>query len=466
MLATWAATEPSETPVPPLTAHTTLLSTAKNQIRALRSALWLRPALMSVSAFAAALISVWVGAAFPDLVQGMIVQVDDGAVRELLRVMAGSMMTVATVTLSVLILVLSLAAGQASPRAVPELMADPATQNALGTFLSSFVFAITALLAFGFSGTTGASRSIVMVIAVILVANAIRYLVQWIHHVANTLKITQVINRVHRQGEIVLDSYLSNPDDVNTAPVPIPEPAPEHSRRLIHASGAGYVQLVDTTTLESLVRDRDIAVRLVVHEGDFVHHAKPTMYVIGEKDISPELAVELAATLVVGSERSSEGDPLLAIELLAEIACRALSQSINDSKTALMCIGYLEALLARAAVVPPGRYPAPVVADGRITLDPPDFAAMIERAFRPVARDGADKAEVLMAVIGAHDALARICQPAYRPVIGAEYLRVVQYGLAKLSLEIDRQALQEAASGVDALVSDSPSSRPVSAAAQ
>jgi len=59
------------------------------------------------------------------------------------------MLTITTVIMSAVMLVLSVAAGHASPRAVPELMADPITQRTLGTFLATFVFAFVGLVVIG-----------------------------------------------------------------------------------------------------------------------------------------------------------------------------------------------------------------------------------------------------------------------------------------------------------------------------
>src|SRR3546814_3439390 len=111
------------------------------------------------------------------------------------------MLTVATVTLSVLMLVLNLAAAQVSPRAVPEVMADQVTQNALGTFLATFVYSLTALLLLGFGAVSGPGLTLVVFGALLLALNAVRYLVQWSHHVAEVLKVNRMIHRIHRSEE-------------------------------------------------------------------------------------------------------------------------------------------------------------------------------------------------------------------------------------------------------------------------
>src|SRR3546814_6083742 len=82
------------------------------------------------------------------------------------------MLTVATGTLSVHMLVLNLAAGQVSPRAVPEIMADRVTQNAMGTFLGTFVYALSALLLLGFEVVARSGVSLLFLGALLMMLNA------------------------------------------------------------------------------------------------------------------------------------------------------------------------------------------------------------------------------------------------------------------------------------------------------
>src|SRR3546814_18450898 len=82
----------------------------------------------------------------------------------------------------------------------------------------------------------------------------------------------------------------------------------------------------------------------------------------------------LRATVVIGFERSREGDPRLGFELLAEIACRSMSPAVNDPQSARACVDYLGALLAAAGSRPPADYPPSHSAAGR--------AAFVRRAVR------------------------------------------------------------------------------------
>lgn len=416
----------------------TLLPRVKNEIRRVRTALWFRPgAFCLVAAVAAALLAT-VDGLMPEAVLEWLPEVGVADVQELLKLLAGSMLTVATVTLSVLMLVLSLAAGQASPRAVPEIMADPVTQNALGTFLATFVYALTALLLFGFGVVGEGGAALVFFGALFMVLNAVRYLVQWIHHVAEILKVNRMIHRIHRQASAVLETYLGSDPTAGCDPLPRGGGSPETQE--LKSKATGYVQLIDATRIHGLACEHGLAVELCVQEGDFVHPGRPLMRVRGG-GIGEEASDVLRAAVVIGFERSHEGDPRLGFELLAEVACRALSPGINDPQSALACVEHLGALLTIAGDKGPGEYPPEKSPDGRVQFQRCSFEAMLERAFRPIMRDGAGNAEVIIAIMQILRELMQIADPAYRRAIAAEAARAQAFGQEKLLLEADRAAL-------------------------
>ena len=429
-----------------------MLATVKSDLREMRSSLWFRPAAYCVLAVLAVVACATGDLYVPEALHAWLPASDVEAVKTLLGLLAGSMMTVTTVTLSVLMLVLSLVAGQASPRAVPELMADSVTQNVLATFIASFVFALAALLLMGFGFVSELEARLVFIGSVVVSILAVRYLVQWVHHIAETLKLNQIIARVHDQALAVLEAYLPPPDADPADAAPAGDATERADGDVLPAAATGYVRYIDREALGELAGRHGLHVRLMTREGDFLHPRLPVMTVWGLAGVDDDVAAALQASVVVGPERSSAGDPLLGIELLVEIACRALSPGINDAKTALTCVDYLGSLLGRAVAVPPDRYPPPLSAEGRLRWEPPTFEAMLERAFRPIIRDGAGVAEVVNAILGRLEDLARTAAPGHLAAIAEEGGRALDYGLLELPLERDRREVQRVAARLSATV--------------
>jgi uncharacterized membrane protein len=413
----------------------------KNEIRAVRTALWFRPTAFCILAVLAALLLATVGSLLPYGVFGWLPDVQVGAVQDLLKLLASGMLTVATVTLSVLMLVLSIAAGQASPRTVPEVMADPVTQNALGTFLATFVYSLTALLLFGLEAVEGPGVTLVFFGALLLAVNAVRYLVQWIHHVAESLKVNRIVHRVHRQATAVLDAYLAENEAAPADSTKLPAQSGQEPIEL-RPEATGYVQLIDARQLQQIAEELELEVEVCLQEGDFIHPQGLLMKVLGDRAGDEGVLGALRATVVIGFERSHEGDPRLGFELLAEVACRALSPGINDPQTALVCINYLGSLLARAGKAPAQDYPAATSPDGRVRYRRADFAALLERALRPVVREGAGSAEVICAVLQCLADLASSVSTDHLDELLVEARRAEAFGEASLCLKEDKEALQ------------------------
>lgn len=413
-----------------------LFPVLKNELRTVRTALWFRPSAYCIVAALAAALLATLGNLLPQGSLTWLPEVEIATVRDLLKLLASGMLTVATVTLSVLMLVLSLAAGQASPRAVPEVMADPVTQNALGTFLATFVYALAALLLFGFEAVSRSGVTLLFFGALILVLNAVRYLVQWIHHVAEVLKINRIMHRVHRQGRTVLETYLAGTPEERCAEARTGTGDPQ----LIRPENTGYIQLIDASRLHDLACEEDLVIRLHVQEGDFVHPHRRLMEVRGG-ELDEDVVRMLQAAVVIGFDRSHEGDPRFGFELLAEVACRALSPGINDPQSALASVEYLGSLLGIAGARSAVDYPPECTPDGRVQFLNPDFAALLERAFRPVMRDGAGKAEVMFAIMGIVKDLVADAQPEYLECLLDEARRAESLGKAALQLDADKQTL-------------------------
>ena len=62
-----------------------------------------------------------------------------------------------------------------------------------------------------------------------------------------------------------------------------------------------------------------------------------------------EIVAALQAAYHIDRHRTVEQDPAFGIRQIVDMALRALSPGINDTTTAVMCVDYLTAILARLA---------------------------------------------------------------------------------------------------------------------
>ena len=112
--------------------------------------------------------------------------------RQILTTLAGAVITVVGVVFSIMIVTLTLASTQFGPRMLRNFIRDRGTQLTLGTFVATFIYATLVLISIG-----GSSGSFVphlsITVAVSLVAVSMGVLIYFIHHIATSIQLPQVI---------------------------------------------------------------------------------------------------------------------------------------------------------------------------------------------------------------------------------------------------------------------------------
>lgn len=408
----------------------------KNFVLEVRSGLWFRPAIYSlVGAILAAVISLFDAHGYVPAASF----VSEQSVVDLLRFMASGVLTVITVTVSVLMLVLSIAAGNASPRALPEIMADPVTQNTLGTFMAALVFSIGGMIALEVRDLSPGAISAVCVVALVLLAAVLKYLIQWIDHVASAIKINRIVERIYTNTANVLKSFLATREkDEDCVDYDRPD---DLKRRDVVLPAVGFIKFIDMGELDAHAKKIDAWIEIDAHEGDFTNGVNALMRVYSHDDVDDETCEEIYQLIVIGPERTATGDPLLGFELLAEVASRALSPGINDPQTAIVTIRYLGALLGQASTVSKKDFPKRQTKNGRVRCKRQTFEDMLKRAVRAVAKDARDKPEVLIMIAEMLQDLSKTVHRDHASAFEPELQTLEACAESDAMLESDRDAV-------------------------
>jgi uncharacterized membrane protein len=118
----------------------------------LRSSLWFVPGIMATVAVTLALVMLrlddwwtpeWAGEV------GWIYSRSAGGARDLLSTVASSMITIAGLTFSILVVALQLASAQFGPRVLRNYMSDRGSQVVLGTFIATFLYCLMVMRTIG-----------------------------------------------------------------------------------------------------------------------------------------------------------------------------------------------------------------------------------------------------------------------------------------------------------------------------
>ncbi len=273
----------------------------------------------------------------------------DGA-RGMLSTIAGSMMTVVGVTLSMTLVTLALASSQYSSRILRNFIRDRVTQFVLGLFAGTYCYCLIVLRTIRGGDEGGFVPGLAVLFGVILAIFGISVLIYFIHHIATSIQASNIIASVADETMSVIDRlYPEDAVSLTSVDVRAEDEAPA-GWRAINSEQDGYIERIDFRRMQELAEIHNAAVRIESGIGDFVVRGAPLLTVPPEVAANEELADSLVAAIEVGRHRTIDQDAGFGIRQLVDIALRALSPGINDTTTAVMCIDYLTAIMARLAV--------------------------------------------------------------------------------------------------------------------
>jgi uncharacterized membrane protein len=118
----------------------------------------------------------------------------------------------------------------------------------------------------------------------------------------------------------------------------------------VAARKAGYIETIDEDTILEFARKHQTIVRMERGIGEFVVEGAPLMSVTHQDGLDDETVAHLNSVYVISRHRTVQQDVGFGIRQIVDIAMKALSPGINDTTTAVMCVDYLGAILARLAV--------------------------------------------------------------------------------------------------------------------
>ena len=353
--------------------------------------IWFRASLYSLAGVLTALVAVRAAPFIPDELS---LTVGGKAVDNILGILASSMLAVTTFALSAAVTAYGAAASTVTPRATQLLVEDRFTQNALSTFVGTFLFSIVGIIALttGYYGDKG--RVVLFFATVVVVAIVAITLLRWIQHLSSFGRVPDTIRRVEAAASDAMRAWAESPSLGGCAAVVVPRHAVA-----VFADTTGYVRHIDMKALSRIADQPAVSVHVAVLPGAFVHAARCVAWLAGGSDADAIKAV--AAAFEVSQTRDYDQDPRFGLIVLGEIASRALSPAVNDPGTAIQVLGAAHrVLLALADTASAEPVFAGVYVPKLATSD------LFDDVFRPIARDGAGIIEVQLRLQATLAALA------------------------------------------------------------
>jgi uncharacterized membrane protein len=402
----------------------------------MRSSFWFVPALLVLVSIALALGLVEIGEAADRAMMRrwprMFTAEAEGS-RAMLSAIATSMITVAGVVFSITIVALAQASTLYTSRVLRNFMRDRINQVVLGVFLGVFAYCIVVLRTISGSGSgAGDGGSFVPAIAVfvglVLALVGIGVLVLFIHHIATTIQASEIVRSITRETQRAIDRLF--PQDLGheaaQAPVPAAQPGPDVHWHHVPAAHTGYIQSVQPDALLEFAVRHDVLVRMDASVGEFIVEGGTLAHVARATPPDDEFVRAFNALYAVDGFRTTDQDAVFGFRQLVDIAIKALSPSVNDTTTAVICLDHLCALLQRAArrgAESPYRSEDSHL---RVIARGPEFADLAELTFGQILENAEGNTAVLLRLLrGVRDVAASTPSHDRRGVL-AERVDVIE----------------------------------------
>jgi uncharacterized membrane protein len=147
----------------------------------------------------------------------------------------------------------------------------------------------------------------------------------------------------------------------------------------------------------------------------------------------------LQATFSISLHRTVDQDAAFGIRQIVDIALKALSPGINDTTTAIMCVDYLTAIMARIAprqIPTSRRYEE---GELRVFAKGPTFESLLAESFDQIRSNSKGDVAIMSRMLGAFQTLASLTtSPSRRRVIGEQVQWIAELAASSLESAHDR----------------------------
>jgi uncharacterized membrane protein len=334
-------------------------------------------------------------------------------------------MTVVSIVFAILLMTLTLASMQFSPRIIVSFSRDRVTQWTLGIFLGTFLYCMAALPAARSVPHPFAPVATVLG-AMLLALVCVGLLLFFIHHISQAISVNHIVDRIAAETEAMLDEIMPWPHRLNS--LTDAEPLrPNPSEVAILSTASGYIRFIDTRRLVALAKHYHVTVRVLRRVGHFVPPGIPLMMVSKGSRLSPEGTAELLAAFDFGPTRTLQQDVEFGVLQIVDVALKAISPAVNDPTTAINCVDQLSRILIRfASREPPDDllYDPPGIV--RASIEWMHFGRLLEAAFEQIRMYSKTDVAVSLRLLRAlGDIAASTPDPEFRRILVEQGMRTL-----------------------------------------
>ncbi len=265
--------------------------------------------------------------------------VDDGdTALAILGALVTGLISMMVFSFSMVMLLLSQASNNYSPRLLPGLISDKVHQVILGIFLATILYLIFVLFSISPAQDKYELPGFSILIGIVFMVICIYAFIYFIHNISQTIQISKILDRIYMVAKFELKTAIENEQEI------IPTFPNTDSWFEYYINNSGYLQGVGFTNLAAICKKENTQLHILPIRGMFVLKGLPLFR--SRKELKPEEVDRILSNFSFDGGELVSDNYVFAFKQITEIIVKAMSPGINDPGTALNGIDYLTELLS------------------------------------------------------------------------------------------------------------------------
>jgi len=316
-------------------------------INTLQNKIAFYPTLLSLCGFSFALLMIilenrGISRKLIDVFPLLVVENGDTALT-VLSTCIGGLISMMVFSFSMVMLLLSQASSNFSPRLLPGLISNKRHQLILGTYLATIVYNIFTLFSIEPSEEKYTLPGFSVLLGIVFTILCLSAFIFFIHNISQSIQINNIMDTIYDEASVRLDELIKNENEQQKSDF---EGFPDTSTWNEYTSPkSGYLQKISYKNIADICKEKDIKLYFTIPKGLFV--LKNITILKSEKPLDKETLKDIFSNINFARGEYIKDNYVFAFKQITEIAVKAMSPGINDPGTAINAIDYLTELFAQ-----------------------------------------------------------------------------------------------------------------------
>lgn len=261
---------------------------------------------------------------------------DTETARNLLTTFVAGLISIMVFSFSMVMILLSQASSNFSPRVLPGLISNRRHQVILGIYNSSLLYCIFTLVSIEPDGDKYQLPGFSVLLAIFFMTFCLGAFIYFIHSISQEIQINNIMSRIFSVAKKRLKELVNNQtDEKNKFPS-------TDNWTTLNSKKSGYFQDISLSAMANLADEVEMQLEVVPVKGTYVFKNTPVLKM--SKEVDEDTIEKVFSSFHYSKSERIEDNYLLAFKQLTEIAVKAMSPGINDPGTAINAIDYLTEL--------------------------------------------------------------------------------------------------------------------------